>query len=52
MSTDKTAPKIIFPCPNYPIKVIGESNPAMVSTVVNVFMEHIPNFAGLEGVYN
>ncbi len=43
----ETTPKIIFPCPNYPIKVIGVNHSDMASKVVNIFMEHIPNFEGI-----
>lgn len=41
-------PTIEFPCDNYPIKVIGANHLNMVTAVVSIFMEHVPNFAGIE----
>ncbi|HEY7884205.1 MAG TPA: DUF493 domain-containing protein [Cellvibrionaceae bacterium] len=37
-------PKIEFPCPNYPIKVLGDAGETLHSTVLEVMEEHAPGF--------
>jgi uncharacterized protein len=37
-------PKIEFPCENYPIKVLGESNSEMHSYVIEIMERHAPGF--------
>ena len=48
IETTATTPKIEFPCDDYPIKIIGKNHPQMVNAVINIFMEHVPHFAGLD----
>lgn len=44
MSTDteQQAPKIEFPCANYPIKIIGDSCDNFVEIVLEVVQRHAP----------
>jgi len=37
-------PKIEFPCPNYPVKVMGNAGAALHTTVLEVFHRHAPGF--------
>lgn len=37
-------PKIEFPCPNYPIKVMGDSGPDLRALVEQVFSRHASDF--------
>lgn len=41
--TDVQAPKIEFPCKNYPIKVIGEAGDGFAEMVVEVIRRHAPD---------
>lgn len=41
--TDK-APKIEFPCPDYPIKVMGDAGEALHQCVLEVMSCHAPDF--------
>ena len=45
--TDK-APKIEFPCPGYPIKVMGDAGEALYRCVVEVMACHAPDFDAAE----
>ncbi len=38
------APKIEFPCENYPIKVMGDAGDELQALVVEVFSKHAPGF--------
>lgn len=38
------APKIEFPCPDYPIKVLGDSGEALKNLVIEVMQRHAPDF--------
>lgn len=38
------APKIEFPCENYPIKVLGDAGPELHSLVIEVMERHAPGF--------
>ncbi|UTF59801.1 YbeD family protein [Gilvimarinus sp. DA14] len=42
--TQQDPPKIEFPCPNYPIKVLGEAGEVLQSLVVEVMARHDPDF--------
>lgn len=42
--SDSNAPKIEFPCPDYPIKVMGDAGDELHSLVVEVMERHAPNF--------
>lgn len=37
-------PKIEFPCPDYPIKIIGLTHPEFKEVVLNVVERHAPGF--------
>lgn len=37
-------PKIEFPCPDYPIKVLGDAGEVLQQTVIEVMEEHAPGF--------
>ncbi|WP_049721161.1 YbeD family protein [Gilvimarinus polysaccharolyticus] len=37
-------PKIEFPCPDYPIKVLGDAGETLYSLVMTVMDEHAPGF--------
>lgn len=41
---DIQAPKIDFPCENYPIKVIGEGAEGFHQLVIDVVRRHAPDF--------
>ncbi|WP_417223537.1 YbeD family protein [Amphritea sp.] len=41
--TKPEAPKIEFPCPDYPIKVIGRDGPDFQSLVIDVVRIHAPD---------
>ncbi len=41
--THKEAPKIEFPCPGYPIKVIGKGSDGFRDLVVEVVQKHAPD---------
>lgn len=43
-NTEKTPPKIEFPCENYPIKVVGECSEGYRQEVLNVVSLHAPGF--------
>ena len=40
--TEQQAPKIEFPCANYPIKIIGDSCDTFVEIVLDVVKRHAP----------
>ncbi|MGE8500252.1 MAG: DUF493 domain-containing protein [Pseudomonas sp.] len=42
--TDVQAPKIEFPCPNYPIKVIGDAGDGFSDLVIEIIQRHAPGF--------
>lgn len=42
--TDVEPPKITFPCPDYPIKIMGDASPSFKDDVVNVVMQFAPDF--------
>ena len=42
--TEKEAPKIEFPCPNYPIKVLGDKSEPYKLAVLEVMEKHAPGF--------
>lgn len=42
--SDRDPPKIEFPCPNYPIKVIGDADVELRSLVIDVMERHAPGF--------
>lgn len=42
--SDPKAPKIEFPCPDYPIKIMGEAGEELHSLVVEVMERHAPDF--------
>lgn len=44
MAKKTEAPKIEFPCPNYPVKVLGESAPDYQEFVVDIMRVHAPDF--------
>ena len=44
MSELQDPPKIEFPCPNYPIKVIGRHEPGFEQFVKDVFADHAAGF--------
>ncbi|AYN95698.1 MULTISPECIES: DUF493 domain-containing protein [Pseudomonas] len=41
--TDTQAPKIEFPCDNYPIKVIGDAGDGFTDLVVEIIQRHAPD---------
>lgn len=41
--TKQEAPKIEFPCPDYPIKVIGRDGPDFQALVIDVVRIHAPD---------
>ena len=43
-NTEKTPPKIEFPCENYPIKVLGECSQGYRQEVLSVVSLHAPGF--------
>ncbi|VUD53128.1 hypothetical protein TDB9533_01772 [Thalassocella blandensis] len=42
--TDQQPPKIEFPCPDYPIKVMGEASEEYKAAVLEVMEVHAPGF--------
>ncbi|PXF30375.1 hypothetical protein WH50_15685 [Pokkaliibacter plantistimulans] len=42
--SDPQAPKIEFPCPNYPIKVMGDNVPHYSRVVIEIIERHAPGF--------
>ncbi|TWH64581.1 hypothetical protein LX59_02251 [Azomonas agilis] len=44
MSDEIQAPKIEFPCPRYPVKVIGDASPDFAEVVVEIIQRHAPDF--------
>ncbi len=40
----KDAPKIEFPCPRYPIKVIGEAGDGFTEMVIDIMGRHAADF--------
>ncbi|WP_293264563.1 DUF493 family protein [Neptunomonas sp.] len=42
-STEVQPPKIEFPCPDYPIKVVGKNADDFQSFVVDVMRVHVPD---------
>lgn len=42
--SDPNAPKIEFPCPDYPIKVMGDAGDELHSLVIEVMERHAPDF--------
>ncbi len=45
MSENPDAPKIAFPCPDYPVKVMGDAGEAFYDFVLAVIERHAPGFA-------
>lgn len=42
--SDSTPPRIEFPCPDYPIKVVGDACDELHSCVISVMERHAPDF--------
>lgn len=42
--SDRNPPKIEFPCPDYPIKVIGDAKVELRSLVIDIMERHAPGF--------
>lgn len=42
--TTKDAPKIEFPCPNYPVKVVGKGTDNYNEVVIEIVRVHAPGF--------
>jgi len=42
--TEQSPPKIEFPCPDYPIKAMGDSGPDFHQLVISVMEKHAPDF--------
>lgn len=42
--SDSTPPKIEFPCPDYPIKIIGDAELELYAWVMVVLERHAPDF--------
>jgi uncharacterized protein len=43
-ANDDGKPKIVFPCPRYPIKVVGDHGPELHAHVLTVFERHAPGY--------
>ncbi len=43
MTDDIQAPKIEFPCPRYPIKVIGHAGDDFIDLVLSIISRHAPD---------
>ncbi|WP_369857135.1 YbeD family protein [Candidatus Thalassolituus haligoni] len=43
-ATTQEAPKIEFPCPDYPIKVVGKGKDNYRQVVLDIFQIHAPGF--------
>ncbi len=41
--SEPSAPKIEFPCENYPIKVIGDNHPTLQDRVIEIMQKHAPD---------
>lgn len=44
MSESQQPPKIEFPCPDYPIKILGDAGPGLHELVIEVMEQHAPGF--------
>ena len=44
MNTETPAPKITFPCPDYPIKALGDGGSDFFEWVLTVIKRHAPDF--------
>ncbi len=42
--SDVQPPKIEFPCPDYPVKVMGDAGKDLHTLVIEVFQRHAPGF--------
>ena len=42
--SDQQPPKIEFPCPDYPIKILGEAHDDMHTYVLEIIERHAPGF--------
>lgn len=42
--SDQQPPKIEFPCPDYPIKVLGDAGNELHCLVIDVMQRHAPGF--------
>ncbi|MDO3383541.1 YbeD family protein [Gilvimarinus algae] len=42
--SEQNPPKIEFPCPDYPIKVLGDAGETLYSLVLEVMENHAPGF--------
>jgi len=42
-TSEKSAPKIEFPCERYPIKVIGDAGEGFAETIIKVIQRHAPD---------
>ena len=42
--TEKDPPKILFPCKDYPVKIVGEATDAMLDFVLKTTAIHAPDF--------
>ncbi len=42
--SEQQPPKIEFPCPDYPIKVIGRDEPGFRDLVVEIMQKHVADF--------
>ncbi len=42
--SEPQAPKIEFPCPDYPIKIMGDAGAELHSCVIEVVNRHAPDF--------
>ncbi len=41
---EEQPPKIEFPCPDYPVKVMGDAGHELHTLVIDVFQRHAPGF--------
>ena len=42
--TEENSPKILFPCKDYPVKIVGEATDAMLDFVLQTTAVHAPDF--------
>lgn len=42
--SEQPPPKIEFPCPDYPVKVLGDAGEALYALVIAVMERHAPGF--------
>ena len=42
--TEENPPKILFPCRDYPVKIIGDASDAMLEFVLQTTAVHAPDF--------